>query len=401
MKKKIEKEYKLDEQALSALYSILTVINRSSIMGQVLDITSNRIKEVMDIDIVLIFLLSGDSLSLQLASHRGASKQFVSTITTLKREEEFGRYSTSSGELIFLDNITRNSGVARDILLNEGITSIYSVPFQSRDRVAGILCIAKKGKKTINRDEKKFSALIGMELGVAVENIFLFREERRLKENLRLYAGQISTAYEEERKRIARELHDDTIQTLVALSRRLDNYILENLKNQNGLQKPLEQIQKNIDDAILRIRRFIQDLRPPTLEYPGLVSTLRELASATGEQSGIKICFKAEEITGKIAPEKELLIYRIVQEAIKNICKHSNAREAEIVIESNEKWTRVKIIDNGRGFDPDTYSHFLKMDKFGLMGMRERAHLLGGTFDITSKPGEGTVVTLVVDHQHT
>jgi signal transduction histidine kinase len=108
-------------------------------------------------------------------------------------------------------------------------------------------------------------------------------EERRLQENLRLYASQISKAYEEERKRVARELHDDTIQSMVAVSRHLDNLTSKDGRVPKKLLKPLEELRRDIDESLIRTRRLTQDLRPPTLEYLGLIPALRELVTQLRE----------------------------------------------------------------------------------------------------------------------
>ena len=117
-------------------------------------------------------------------------------------------------------------------------------------------------------------------------------------------------------------------------------------------------------------------------------------------ESGIKINLQTEELKYDLTPEKELLIYRIIQEAIRNIWKHSQATKAGVTITSNEKQTYVKIYDNGKGFDLNNNSNFLEMGKLGLMGMRERAHLLGGSLDIISKPEAGTVVKIILDQKN-
>jgi len=141
-------------------------------------------------------------------------------------------------------------------------------------------------------------------------------DERKLQENLRLYADQISKAHEEERERIARELHDDTIQTMVAVSRRLDSLAFEDSTALKEMPRSLARLRRDIDEALIRTRRFIQDLRPPTLEYLGLIPTLRELATQVQEQSGIEVNLRVEGLEHRFTSEEELLIYRIAQEAL-------------------------------------------------------------------------------------
>jgi two-component system, NarL family, sensor histidine kinase DegS len=386
------------KKSISALYSISTIINRSLILEEVLDITTDKIKELMDIDIVLIYFFTKDSSLLELKSHRGGSEEFISHLTSLERGEGCNGYVARTGESLWGEDASREPEIIRKAMQGEGITSLGVVPLKSKDNIVGTLCIAKNNKITCTPDKKKLLTLIGIELGVAAEKAFFLQELQRIGNNLRLYADQICNAYEEERKRIARELHDDTIQTFVAISRNLDNYITRNAEKQKGSLTPLEHIHKNIDEALVRVRRFVQDLRPPTLEYLGLLSALRELAKQTEEQSGIVVRLKAEDLHCHLTPEKELLVYRIVQEAIRNVWKHSGAEKAEIIIQSNDERTEVEINDNGNGFEVNTHSSFLERGKLGLMGMKERAHLLGGSFSISSKPGKGTTVSLALQH---
>jgi len=222
-------------------------------------------------------------------------------------------------------------------------------------------------------------------------------DEKRLRENLRLYANQISKAHEEERKRIARELHGDTIQIMVAISRRLDNLISEHSNMPEEMLKPLERVQRDIDESLIRIRRFVQDLRPPTLEYFGLLPALKELARQVQDQSDIEVGLEVRGSEWRFSPEEELLIYRVVQEAMRNVWKHSEATKAEIRIEFGDERTTVTVSDNGKGFEIKGDSEFLEAGKLGLMGMRERAHLLGGSLKIISQPNAGTEVILTIE----
>jgi two-component system sensor histidine kinase DegS len=223
------------------------------------------------------------------------------------------------------------------------------------------------------------------------------KEQRKLQENLMLYTDQISKAHEEERKRIARELHDDTIQTMFTISHRLDSFINKNKSLPKTSTQPLMQLQKEIDDSLLRIRRFIQYLRPPTLEYLGLIPAIRELVNRTKEESDIEIVLKTNEILNSyLSNEQELLIYRIVQEALRNVIKHSKATNTLIKIKSDEHKIRVIIKDNGTGFDTKKSDKLLETGKLGLMGMKERAHLAGGTLKIDSKLNNGTTIHLVI-----
>jgi signal transduction histidine kinase len=219
--------------------------------------------------------------------------------------------------------------------------------------------------------------------------------ERRLAENLRLYARQITHAHEEERKRIARELHDDSIQALSILSRRVDELISAQSRR-SKIIKPLEEVRAEIDNVLARIRLFAQDLRPPTLDYLGLIPAVRELLTQVGQQTGIQADLSIEGEGRHFMPEDELLIYRIIQEALRNVWRHASAKQVHVAIRFNARSATVDVTDDGKGFVIGEDLRFVQAGKIGLAGMQERADLLGGTLSIQSKPGQGTTVNLVV-----
>jgi PAS domain S-box-containing protein len=223
--------------------------------------------------------------------------------------------------------------------------------------------------------------------------------EKQLQENLRMYARQITKAHEEERKRIARELHDDSIQSLVILSRHIDDLAPDGPRA-SEMPQNLEKIRQEIDEILDRTRRFTQDLRPPTLDYLGLLPALRELVSQLDQQSSIE---SDMQVTGKerhFEPEDELLIYRIVQEALRNIWRHSKAKRVKVSIDFKKDNTTVEISDDGKGFKMEEDLKFVRAGKIGLAGMQERADLLGGHLSIFSRPGQGTRVVLEIPGNH-
>ena len=220
-------------------------------------------------------------------------------------------------------------------------------------------------------------------------------EEKRMKENLHFYLGQVTRAQEEERKRIARELHDDTSQALVVLSRQLDDLA----SSTKGLSKDkrdlLENLRQQTNNIMEGVRRLSQDLRPPTLDRLGLLPALEWLASNMSTNSGIAIDVSVHGAGRRLSADMELMLFRIAQEALSNVWRHSQATSAEVMVEFDEKKTRITIKDNGNGFDPPMLAGDLaRKGKLGLAGMQERARLLGGSAKVESEPGKGTTVTI-------
>ena len=220
-------------------------------------------------------------------------------------------------------------------------------------------------------------------------------EEKRMQESLRFYLGQITMAQEEERKRIARELHDETIQSLVVLARQLDDIAFGGKGLSEYKKILLDMLRERINNIMADVRRLSQDLRPPALDRLGLLPALEWLASDIGKRSEINIEVTVKGVNRRFSPEVELVLFRVAQEALRNTLRHSQATSAGIAVEFGEKLIRITVKDNGQGFYlPETTGDLVKRGRLGLAGMQERIKLVGGGLEISSKPGKGTIVTI-------
>jgi len=230
----------------------------------------------------------------------------------------------------------------------------------------------------------------------AIETLEDATERKRAEENLRYHLQQITRTQEEERKRIARELHDDTAQVLGSLLRQLDNFI----RKKHGLASNevlfLKDLQTQLNRGLQSMQRFVQNLRPSLLDDLGLIPAVRSLVKSLQESDGIGAELKILGGERRFTPEVELLLFRIVQEALNNIGRHAQASKAQVLIEFGGDEVKVTITDNGRGFElRGGVDDLPRSGKLGLAGMRERARLLGGTLKVKSIPGKGT--TLIVE----
>jgi PAS domain S-box-containing protein len=220
-------------------------------------------------------------------------------------------------------------------------------------------------------------------------------EERRAQENLRFYVQEITRAQEEERKRIARELHDETAQRLIALSHHLEDFARSNEHLPTGEIERLNNLREQVKDALQGVKHFSRDLRPSVLDDLGLLPALEWLTNDLKEQSGIKAGLKIIGAQRRLAPEAELLLFRIVQEAVNNARRHAEASEVQVTIEFDEGKTSAIISDNGRGFEvPKTLGELSRIGKLGLIGMEERVQLLDGSLMVQSEPRKGTTVVI-------
>lgn len=220
-------------------------------------------------------------------------------------------------------------------------------------------------------------------------------EERRAQENLKFYLQHITKAQEEERKRIARELHDDTAQRFIALSHQLEEFARGSNHLSESNLRLLEKLREQTREALQEVKRFTKDLRPPMLDDLGLPPALEWLTDGLREESGMEANFKVTGERRRLPSEVELLLFRIVQEAVNNVRRHSKASKVEIGIEFGRDKVSASVRDDGVGFKPPkALGELSRVGKLGLLGMEERAELLGSSLKIKSRPGSGTTVTI-------
>jgi two-component system sensor histidine kinase DegS len=291
----------------------------------------------------------------------------------------------STGQPINVDDYQAYSS-AIGAFVEAGLTSVVAVPIVSGDRVFGALSLVSIDEsKCFSDSDVAILTSIGRQTGIAIENA-------RLYNRMRFYARQITRAQENERKRVARELHDETVQMLIALSRRLESLAALTEPLPEAALERLAALQALIATTLKGVRRFIQDLRPSTLDHLGLVATIEGLTddlTEDGIEAEISIIGKVQ----RLAPEEELVLFRIVQEALSNVRRHSGASRVLVHIRFLPDSTRLKIEDDGRGFNaPARMDDLVSTGKLGLIGMHERARMLGGTLTVQSDPGEGTAI---------
>ena len=228
----------------------------------------------------------------------------------------------------------------------------------------------------------------------AIETLEDVTGRKNAEENLRHYLQEITRAQEEERKRIARELHDDTAQDLVVLSRQLDSFVVSAINHLSTEDiSYVEGLRQQTEGILDGVHRFSQDLRPSVLDDLGLVPALEWLTSDLTNHFGIAIALEVLGSVHRFPPEIELILFRIAQEALRNMWKHSEASKAWVTVEFGDDKTVLTVKDNGRGFElPERIEDLAIAGKLGLVGMQERAQLIGGRLTLQSEPGKGTTV---------
>lgn len=260
--------------------------------------------------------------------------------------------------------------------LVEASAALY-VPLVVRDEAAGVVVAYDKhgASPRFSDADMRIAQAFANRVVVAIE-----LSERVGRRAVRaLLEGQ-----ETERRRLARELHDETGQALASIL-----LGLKSLEREVGAE-PLAVIRELVDSALGDVRRLTVELRPPALDDFGLAAALERLAGVIGERSSLTVDVNVNLPSGKLPAEHETALYRIVQEALTNVVKHAAARSVSIVVSGSAGSVRAIVEDDGNGFAAGT----VREHALGLVGMRERAQLLGGRLDVESAPGAGTTIVV-------
>lgn len=225
---------------------------------------------------------------------------------------------------------------------------------------------------------------LGLAFNAMVEQIARYRA------GVRRYVAAVTHSQEEERKRIARDLHDDTVQSLIAIGQRIE-LCRASLDNPEEARRQLTEIRRMVTEAIQSIRHFSRELRPMALEDLGLVPALQLLVNDLAKVEALQADLEIDGQPRGLAPELEVAIYRIVQEALQNVRKHAHASAVTVRAEFTDQRVAIAVRDNGVGFIvPPSPTDLASQGNFGLMGIEERAQLFGGQLEIHSQPGRGT-----------
>jgi two-component system, NarL family, sensor histidine kinase UhpB len=285
------------------------------------------------------------------------------------------------------------AGLALSILLNALVLRAALDPL---NRLQDVVRRVGEGDLSVRANPTPLAdveiARIAATLNVMLDNVQSYENQVR---NL---SGALIRAQEDERQRIARELHDDTGQVLTLLLIRLK--LLESLPGAEAVQPQIEELRGLIASAIDQVRRLALNLRPPTIDQLGLIPALRSLVATFTESTGLHVSVELPRESITLARERTLAVYRVVQEALTNTAKHASAQHISVVVRREGDWLVATIRDDGRGFSPETFAGRHRQPSggagVGLFGMEERARLAGGSLALQSAPGRGASVTLRV-----
>jgi signal transduction histidine kinase len=396
---KVEARANNEAADLVALSRVSAAISSLRDLNAILDVALDNVLSIMNGTAGGILLLDEQAQTLSYQVYRGLSAEYVKEMQ-LKVGEGIAGKVAKSGRAILLEDISADPRTARpEWVRREGLKAWLSVPLRAKEAVLGVINVASREPHHFTKRDMHLLHSIGDQVGVAVEEARLYEQLRGSRERYRQLVQQVLLAQEEERRRIARELHDETSQSLSGLTFNLQALIemadmigVEDAEFKSRLNK-VHSLATQIGNEVSRL---IADLRPTLLDTLGLVPAIRHYAEANLTPLGINVTFDFEETGHVLPPETEVAVFRWAQGAMGNIMQHSEARNVAISLRREGNDLILTINDDGKGFDVSQLTGIEENGRgAGLFGIKERLRLIGGSCSIQSQPGQGT--TLIAD----
>ncbi len=275
-------------------------------------------------------------------------------------------------------------------LRGEDFASMVSVPMLVRGRVVGVLNVHSRAERNYGDDDLVLLTQVANLMARAIENARLYRRLAEREEMLERFASRTVEAQELERRRLAGDIHDGISQRLVSLWYHL-LAAEDAVGNAEVVRRELGTAKELATAALEETRGAIAGLRPFVLDDLGLGPGLESLGRAL---AGLEVDVDVEPV--ELQPHVEVALYRIAQEALQNVVKHAGATMVHVRLSSADDGVRLVVSDDGVGFDEDTIADAQQRHSYGLVGIRERAELIGASLRLTSRPGTGTTVEVLV-----
>jgi len=358
---------------LESLNEVAAALVSELELGPLLDIVASRLHALLAADAVTIALPHGDGLRIEAAAGPGAESVLGLSIPARSKSMRVLERKRSERVDSVLDDPEIDQESARRLKMR---TAVY-VPLVLRGEAIGVITAQDKqgADPRFTAEDVRLAEVFAQRASVAVD-----LSRRVASDALR----RVVAAQEQERRRLARELHDETGQALTSIL--LGLRTVEEAGGETEMRAAVAEVRDLVRSTLRDVRQLAVELRPKALDDFGLVAALERLTESFSEQTGIAVGFESTLPPDRLAPEIETALYRIVQECLTNIVKHARAGSVSIVLGRKRDAVTAVVEDDGVGFEPAK----TREEGLGLIGMRERVALVGGRLTIESRPGAGT-----------
>jgi signal transduction histidine kinase len=361
---------------------VIRALAEETELDRLLELICRRLRELVDARVALIALPAPEGM-LQIAAIDGEGEA-----AQMLRDHRFPHAQSKAGRVLDrrqsarVDDVVNDAEVDQDEARRLGVRSGIYVPLIARGRAIGVVVLHDKLGKDVRFSEAdlRLAEIFAARAAVAVD-----LSERVARDTVR----RVVDAQEQERRRLALELHDETGQALTSILLGLKS--IRAASTPEAAERAEGELRELVVTALQDVRALAVELRPSSLDDFGLVPALERLGETLQERSGIATAVEAT-LGERLSPELETVLYRFVQEALTNVVKHAGAARVNVVVGRRDGGVTAVVEDDGQGFDPGD----VRQDALGLLGMRERLALVGGTLAVESAPGKGTALIAFV-----
>lgn len=277
---------------------------------------------------------------------------------------------------------------------HDGTRSWLGVPLVVGGRTIGFYSLERDEPGAFVEEQIQFVEALAGQAAVAIQNAWLFEQVRLGSERLQALSRRLVEIQESERHYISRELHDEAGQALTSLV-----MVLELLDKEAGqperVRVHVAEMERKVQQLIKDLHRLAKALRPATLDHLGLEAAVRQNVEAVAKRYGLMVQFETSGISNRLPGNVETILYRVIQEALTNVARHAHATRADVLLKRRGNGLVIVVEDDGVGFEPEQAG---AGQRLGMLGMRERAEMLGGELIVESAPGKGTTIVVEVPY---
>jgi len=309
-----------------------------------------------------------------------------------------GEWVMKAAKTLLVNKKREADSYVKQTMIDMEAWSLLCVPLLTKERAIGVITAIKTSKGArFTPNSLEFLSILAKQAAAATENANLFKSVEKQRQELEKLLEKSVQSQENERKRVAVEIHDGIGQQLIGALYRIQAFaLLLSEKRFVEAGSEAEEISHILETTVGELRRVLAGLRPHSLDKLGLISALRQEVERFSRETKTECRFTADGLPIELTSSQEAAIYRVVQEALTNIRKHANAAEASVKLHYGDEAVSVAISDNGKGFELDQANNSIPLGHIGLAGMKERAEMMGGNLSVSSRVGNGTLVVLSI-----
>lgn len=380
-----------------ALHEIGREISSSVDVDQVLDLMTRNICWVLECECAGVGLLETARSTLTWQSLSGAHESSRYLHEDLAATPILLRVTSSKEPMQVKAPEDPAAEPELALMRRENLTSVVLLPLHHKRHVFGVLMAGRRQREPFHQEQVRLLANIAGHAGLVLENARLYRATVENARELKALSSRLTVVQEQERSRIARELHDGIGQALTAIRFNLD-VLLREAGIAGG--QPLERVrsvQAIIDETLLDIRRMAFELRPAVLDDFGLAAAIRLYVDRFSKQTGIAVSLACPDDIGRWQQDIEATVFRVMQEALTNVVKHSGASTVQLRLHRAAEALELQIEDDGKGLAQEAKRRSGAIaEGLGIVNMRERVAELHGTFSVDSRQGLGTRISVTI-----